>query len=270
LEKNIGFIGFGKMAQAIAGGMMKSEVVNPAQMMASIRTEQARLFAKENFGINTTSSNIEAAKWADVLFLATPPQAYFEVIEEIKTGIKQHTMIITIAAGVTIREVEQAFDQRVKVVRTMPNTPSMVGAGMTAVSVNPEINEEELLLAEKLLSSFGKVEFISEDQMDAIPSISGSSPAYVYMMIEAMADGGVKQGLSRAQSYRLAAQAVLGAAQMVLETGKHPGELKDQVASPGGATIAAVSTLEQEGFRGAVLAAMNTCMIKVKELGNRK
>jgi pyrroline-5-carboxylate reductase len=268
LNKKIGFIGFGKMAQAMAGGMVNSGL-EPRQIMASMRTEKTRQYAKDQYGITTSSSNREVAEFADVLFLAVAPYTYFEVINEVKETIKSDTIIITIAAGITTSDVEHAFGKKIKVVRTMPNTPSLVGAGMTAVSVNSEVTEDELNSIEALLSSFGKVEIIAESQMDAIPAISGSSPAYVYMMIEAMADGGVRQGLSRDQSYRLAAQAVLGAAQMVLETGKHPGELKDQVTSPGGATIAAVSTLEQERFRGAVLAAMDSCTAKVKELGKK-
>lgn len=270
MDKKIGFIGFGKMAQAMAGGMLHSGLVKPHQLMASMRTEKTKTYAKNQYGIEVTQSNSEVAGYADVLFLAVAPYMYAEVIGEIKGEVKPETIIITIAAGITASDVEKAFGQNMKVVRTMPNTPSLVGAGMTAVSVNDEVNEEELALVENLLTSFGKVEIIAESQMDAIPAISGSSPAYVYMMIEAMADGGVRQGLSRDQSYRLAAQAVLGAAQMVLETGKHPGELKDQVTSPGGATIAAVSTLEQERFRGAVLRAMDSCTAKVKELGKKE
>ncbi|MBY6037494.1 pyrroline-5-carboxylate reductase [Fictibacillus nanhaiensis] len=269
MNKRIGFIGFGKMAQAMAGGIMKSGLVKNEQIMASMRTEKTREYVKNEFGIQVSPSNSDVCRFADVLFLAVAPYAYFDVIEEVRSEMNPETIIVTIAAGITTQDVEHAFGQKVKVVRTMPNTPSLVGAGMTAVSVNDEITDEELTLVEKLLSSFGKVEIIEESQMDAIPAISGSSPAYVYMMIEAMADGGVRQGLSRDQSYRLAAQAVLGAAQMVLETGKHPGELKDQVTSPGGATIAAVSTLEQERFRGAVMAAMESCTRKVKELGQK-
>jgi pyrroline-5-carboxylate reductase len=270
MEKKIGFIGFGKMAQAMAGGMIRSGMVMPNQVMASMRTEQTKTLAKEQFGIEVTHSNSNVAVFADVLFLAVAPYQYADVIKEIKEEVKPEAVIVTIAAGITTQDIEEAFGYKVKVVRTMPNTPSLVGAGMTAVSFNARVEEGERELIEKLLSSFGKVEVIAESSMDGIPAISGSSPAYVYMMIEAMADGGVKQGLSRDQSYRLAAQAVLGAAQMVLETGKHPGELKDQVASPGGATIVAVSILEQERFRGAVLAAMDACTAKVKELGKKE
>jgi pyrroline-5-carboxylate reductase len=269
VNKHLGFIGFGKMAQAMAGGMINSGLVNPANIIASMRTETTRRLARDQFGIETSSSNLDVAKAADVLFLAVAPYTYLKVIEEVKEDVKPDAIIVTIAAGITTADIEQAFGKKVKVVRTMPNTPSLVGEGMTAVSVNDEITDEELKVVLELLSSFGKVEVIAESLMDAIPAISGSSPAYVYMMIEAMADGGVRQGLSRDQSYRVAAQAVLGAAKMVLETGKHPGELKDQVTSPGGATIAAVSTLEHERFRGAVLRAMQSCTEKVKELGKK-
>jgi pyrroline-5-carboxylate reductase len=152
----------------------------------------------------------------------------------------------------------------------MPNTPSLVGEGLTAICRNEQVTDEEFDRMDTLLSSFGKVARIVESQMDAIPSISGSSPAYVFMMIEAMADGGVSQGLARKEAYQLAAQAVLGAAKMVLETGEHPGALKDRVTSPGGSTIAAVSRLEQEQFRGAILAAMEACTEKVVEMTNAK
>jgi pyrroline-5-carboxylate reductase len=257
------------MAQAMAGGMIHSSLVHPEQIIASMRTEKSRTAAKQQFGIEIAESNKGVAAASDVLFLAVAPYSYIDVIEEIKESIKADVIIITIAAGITTGDVEKAFGKSVKVVRTMPNTPSLVGQGMTAASMNGEVTEDDWEIVKQLLNSFGKVEVISESLMDAIPAISGSSPAYVYMMIEAMADGGVRQGLSREQSYRLAAQAVLGAAQMVLESGKHPGELKDQVTSPGGATIAAVSTLEQERFRGAILAAMDSCTEKVKELGKK-
>jgi pyrroline-5-carboxylate reductase len=149
----------------------------------------------------------------------------------------------------------------------MPNTPSLVNAGMSVLCGNKYIREEEFILVEQLFQNFGQTERLEEKLMDAVPAISGSSPAYVYMFIEAMADGGVRQGIPRDKAYRLAAQAVLGAAKMVLETGVHPGELKDQVCTPGGATIEAVATLEKEQFRGAILAAMESCTIKVKTLG---
>lgn len=270
MKETIGFIGCGKMAQAMIGGMLKDGIVEPDQIIASARTLDSIEDIEEKWGIRTTINNHLVAAEADRLFLAVAPGDYTAVIQSIRDEVKPDTMIITIAAGVTISEVEQAFHRKVKVIRTMPNTPSLVGEGMTAICRNEQVTDEEFDRMDTLLSSFGKVARIVESQMDAIPSISGSSPAYVFMMIEAMADGGVSQGLARKEAYQLAAQAVLGAAKMVLETGEHPGALKDRVTSPGGSTIAAVSRLEQEQFRGAILAAMEACTEKVVEMTNAK
>jgi pyrroline-5-carboxylate reductase len=267
MNKTIGFIGYGKMAKAMIGGIIASKLIPVSDIWVSSRSDNKVVQAKATFNINSTKDNKVVASNADILILAIPPNEYREVIDEIKTTVKDSTVIITVAAGITIEQVKAQFKKAIKVVRTMPNTPSFVGEGMTAICVDELVNNEDLERVRKLLGCFGAVEEIPEAKMDAIPAISGSSPAYVFMMIEAMADGGVKQGLSREQSYRLAAQAVLGAAKMVLETGSHPGELKDQVCSPGGATIAAVATLEEKQFRGAILAAMESCYDKVKQLG---
>lgn len=258
------------MAQAMIGGMLKDGIVNQEQIIASARSLDSIEKIEENWGIRTTVNNNMVAAEADLLFLAVAPGDYPAVIQSIRDDVKENAIIITIAAGVTIEEVEQAFHRKVKVVRTMPNTPSLVGAGMTAISRNEQVDEEDYDTVDRLISSFGRVSRIDESQMDAIPAISGSSPAYVFMMIEAMADGGVREGLSRKEAYQLAAQAVFGAAKMVLETGEHPGVLKDMVTSPGGSTIAAVSKLEQEKFRGTIMEAMKTCTEKVVEMTESK
>lgn len=269
MKQTIGFIGCGKMAQAMIGGMIGKGHVQPEQVLASARTAETLHKVTERYGIRTAEDNRSVAREADLLFLAVAPNLHDAVIAEVREVLKPDAIVITVAAGITMKRVETAFGAQVKVVRTMPNTPSLVGAGMSAMCANQRVKEEELAGVVALFRSFGEVEVIAESQMDAIPSISGSSPAYAYMMIEALADGGVRLGLSRDQSYRLAAQAMLGAAQMVLETGKHPGELKDGVCSPGGATIAAVAELEQQGFRAAVLAAMEKCFAKVQDLGKK-
>jgi pyrroline-5-carboxylate reductase len=267
MGQTIGFIGCGKMAQAMIGGMIRNRHVQPEQVVASARTAETLHKVRELHGIRTTTENETVAREADYLFLAVAPSQYEAVIAEVRHAVRPSALVITVAAGITMQRVADAFQADVKVVRTMPNTPSLVGAGMSALCANERVTEEELARVAALFRNFGEVEVVAEQQMDAIPSISASSPAYVYLMIEAMADGGVRLGLSRDQAYRLAAQAVLGAARMVLETGKHPGELKDQVCSPGGATIAAVSELESQRFRGAVLAAMESCYQRVKQLG---
>ena len=223
--------------------------------------KQIKLFMKisrsKQRGRTTT-----VAEYADYLFLAVKPNQYPGVIEEVKNNIKEGAIIITIAAGVTLRSLGEQFGEKVKIVRTMPNTPSLVGEGMSAICPNENITEEELAEVVELFSSFGRAEVLEEKLMDAVPAVSGSSPAYVFMFIEALADGAVQQGIPREKAYKLASQAVLGAAKMVLETGSHPGELKDAVCSPGGATIEAVNTLEKTGFRASVISAMESCFKK--------
>jgi pyrroline-5-carboxylate reductase len=266
MDKKIGFIGCGNMAQAMIGGIIKSKLVLPSQVMASAITEKNLNFAKDKYGILVSSDNIDTAKFSDIIILAVKPNIYDVVIEEIKGYIKKDSIIITIAAGITLSFTEKAFGHNIKVIRTMPNTPALVGEGMSVLCANELVTKEELELVIKIFEGFGKSEVISEKLMDAIPAISGSSPAYVYMFIEALADGGVLDGIPRDKAYKLAAQAVLGAAKMVLETGMHPGALKDNVCSPGGSTIEAVSTLEEKGFRSAVLSAMKSCTNKSKEM----
>ncbi|RLQ97548.1 pyrroline-5-carboxylate reductase [Falsibacillus albus] len=266
MKKKIGFIGCGNMAQAMIAGMIRSEVIPPEQIMASAFTEATLIEVRKNYHIHISQDNKAVAAFADILFLAIKPDQYKKVINEIKDAVGDDTIVVTIAAGITIDAMNEALREGAKVVRTMPNTPSLVGEGLSALCPNEFVEKEELQDVKVLFESFGKAEVIQEDLMDAIPAISGSSPAYVFMFIEALADGGVMQGIPRKQAYRLAAQAVLGAAKMVLETGMHPGELKDQVCSPGGATIEAVTTLEQKQFRGAVLSAMESCTKKAKDL----
>ena len=266
MNKNIGFIGCGNMAQAIIGGIVKSKLVTPKQVMASAATNRNLTVAKESFGIEISNNNLDVARFADILILAVKPNMYGSVIEEVKESIKDDVIIVTIAAGITTDFVEKAFGRNLKVVRTMPNTPALVGEGMTAITPNKLVSKEDEEVILDIFQSFGKTEIIEEKLMNVIPAISGSSPAYVYMFIEALADGGVLQGIPRNKAYKLAAQAVLGAAKMVLETGMHPGALKDNVCSPGGTTIEAVATLEEKGFRSAVISAMNSCTDKANEM----
>lgn len=270
MKKTIGFIGAGKMAQAMISGILEAELITPDNIIASARTEKTLDKIKHTYRIQTTLDNKDVAGFADILILAVEPDQHSKVINEIKNVVKSDAIIVTIAAGITLGHVEKSFGHQVKLIRSMPNTPSLVGEGMTAYCSNGLISEADLENVEQLFNAFGKTERLEERFMDAIPSISGSSPAYVYMFIEAMADGGVRQGIPREKAYRLAAQAVLGAAKMVLETGTHPGELKDNVCTPGGATIEAVAALERNLFRGSVLAAMESCTDKIKILTSGK
>ena len=206
-----------------------------------------------------TPDNRQAAKESEILFLSVKPQFYPAVIAEIREEVTKEQLVITIAPGKTLEWLEEQFGKKLKLIRTMPNTPAMVGEGMTAVCPGPEVEKEELEYVLRILNTIGKTEVVEERLMDAVVSVSGSSPAYVFMMIEAMADAAVAEGMPRPLAYRFAAQAVYGSAKMVLETGKHPGELKDMVCSPAGTTIEAVRILEQKGFRSALIEAMKAC-----------
>lgn len=254
----LGFIGTGNMATAILGGIIKNEIFRPDEIIGSDISEAGREKVKNSYGIHVTDDNVKAAE-AEVVILSVKPQFYEETIREIRDVIRQEQIVITIAPGKTLNWLAGQFGKQVKIVRTMPNTPALVGEGMTAACANEFVTEDELKYALNILSSFGKVEVVSEHLIDAVVAVSGSSPAYVFMMIEAMADAAVSEGMPRQQAYQFAAQAVYGSAKMVLETGKHPAELKDMVCSPAGTTIEAVRVLEDKGLRSAVIEAMKTC-----------
>ena len=254
----LGFIGTGNMAGAIMGGIIKNQIFRPEEIIGADISEAGREKTKEAYGIEVTEDNRKAAD-SEVLILSVKPQYYADAIAEIKDCVRDDQLVITIAPGKTLAWLEEQFGKPVKIVRTMPNTPALVGEGMTAACVNQYVTEEEKAYALKILSSFGKVELVPEHLIDAVVAVSGSAPAYVFMFIEAMADAAVAEGMPRAQAYEFAAQAVYGSAKMVLETGKHPGELKDMVCSPAGTTIEAVRVLEEKGLRSAVIEAMRAC-----------
>ena len=241
----LGFIGTGNMASAIMGGIIKNQIIPANDIIGADVMESGRERVKEQFKIQVTADNHEVINRSDIVILSVKPQFYAEVIAEIKDDVREDQIIITIAPGKTLAWLKEQFGKNVKIVRTMPNTPALVGEGMTAACPNEYMTKEEIAYVLTLLESF--------------VSVSGSSPAYVFMFIEAMADAAVSGGMPRAQAYQFAAQAVLGSAKMVLETGKHPGELKDMVCSPAGTTIEAVRVLEEKGFRSSVIEAMKTC-----------
>ncbi len=268
VDKQIGFLGCGSMGQAMIQGMIQSNLVKPEQIAATALSDETIDFVDEEYGIHISTDNKKLAQESDILFLAVKPYIYQGVIQEIKSSIHEHTVIVTVAAGITLDQVKESFGSQVKVIRSMPNTPSLVGAGMSVLCPNDFITEEDLHDVKELFESFGEAEVIEEHLMDAVPALSGSSPAFVYMFIEAMADTAVQQGFPRDKAYKLASQAVQGAAKMVLETGKHPGELKDAVCTPGGTTIEGVTALEQTGLRSSVIQAMTACTNKSKELSS--
>lgn len=270
MKKNIGFIGCGNMAQAMITGIVSSKIVFGENVFVSDKDEEKLKYIKEKFNVNISKDNKEVAENSDIIILAVKPNKYGEVIQGIKDHVKKDVIIVVIGAGITIDYVEESFEKKLKIIRTMPNTPALVGEGMSAICYNELITENDLEDVVNIFKSFGKVEIIEEDLMDAIPAISGSSPAYVYMFIEALADGAVLDGVPRDKAYKMAAQSVLGAAKMVLETGEHPGELKDRVCSPAGTTIEAVYSLEKNNFRGTIMEAMRKCTDKTREMSKRK
>ena len=256
----LGFIGCGNMAGAMMDGIVKSGIVSGSDIMAADLDESKLNEKKNKLGIQTTTVNTEVAEAADILFLAVKPQFYDTVTGEIKDYIKSDMTVVTIAPGKTLKYMADRIGADKKVIRTMPNTPAMVGEGMMGMCPNENVTEEDLATVRKICDSFGKTEAITENLMDVVTAVSGSSPAYVFMFIEAMADAAVAGGMARDKAYKFAAQAVLGSAKMVLETGKHPGELKDIVCSPAGTTIQAVRVLEEKGMRSAVFEAMMKCL----------
>ena len=261
----LGFIGTGNMAGAIMGGIIRNGVLKPEEIIGSDILEAGREKVHSLYGICVTDDNREAAK-AEIVVLSVKPQYYEQTIAQIRDEITDEQVIVTLAPGKTLEWLQGQFGKDVKIVRPMPNTSAMVGAGMTAACANALVTKEELEKVLTILRSFGEVEVVSEHLIDAVVSASVSSPAYVFMMIEAMADAAVADGMPRPQAYKFAAQAVMGSAKMVLETGKHPGELKDMVCSPAGTTIEAVQVLEERGFRSAIIEAMRVCAEKSRNM----
>ena len=261
-----GFIGCGNMATAMVRGILKAKKAEPEEIFVSRRHMEPLQQLQQELGIGITTDNKEVAAFADVLFLAVKPQFYAETIREIRDAVRENTIVVSIAPGKTLDWLMEQFGRSVKLVRTMPNTPAMVGEGMMGICPGTSVTEKELEAVRELCSGFSRTEIVTENLMDVVVSVSGSAPAYVFMFIEAMADAAVADGMPRKSAYTFAAQAVLGSAKMVLETGKHPGELKDMVCSPGGTTIEAVRVLEEKGLRSAVIEAMKACTKKSRDM----
>ena len=262
----LGFVGCGNMAGAMMGGIIKNNIFKAEDVYGSDVFEPSRERVKNMYGIHVSDNNVDVVDAVDVLVLAVKPQYYESVITQIKDHVRADQLIITIAPGITIEYLTDMLGFDSRVVRAMPNTPALVGEGMTGATPNEFVTEAELKYVCEILSGFSKVEVISEKLMDTVVAVSGSSPAYVFMFIEAMADEAVAEGMPRALAYEFAAQAVLGSAKMVLETGKHPGELKDMVCSPAGTTIQAVKVLEETGFRASVMDAVEACIEKSRSM----
>lgn len=265
-DMKIGFIGLGNMARAILGGMLRQGIVSKEEIIGSAKTERTLQAVEKEYGIAVTLSNEKVAEEAEVLILAVKPQFLEEVIAQIGGKLRQEALVISIAAGKSLSWLEEAFQKKLKLVRCMPNTPALVGEGCTGVCVSEAVSEAERAYALRLMESFGRATLVEERLMNVVGAVSGCSPAYVFLFLEAMADAAVAGGMSRAQAYEFAAQAVCGSAKLLLETGKHPGELKDMVCSPGGSTIEGIRVLEEAGFRSAVMEALLAAMEKSKRL----
>ncbi len=256
-----GFIGMGNMGFAILKGLL-SEYAPEQLVFYEPDSEKAEDISART-GVTAVTDNKSCAVQSEYVVLAVKPQNYNKVIQEIRDEITDRHIIISIAPGITIDDLMGRFGKTCRIVRAMPNTPALVGEGMTGICFEQErFSDEETDTIRAFFCSFGKVEVVDEKLMNAVVCASGSSPAYVYMFIEAMADSVVKYGLPRAAAYEMVAQTVLGSAKMILETGEHPGKLKDQVCSPGGTTIAAVAALEEHGFRNALIKAGDACYEK--------
>ena len=265
-SKKIAMIGAGQMAEALLAGLLASRSADPTALFATDTSAERRDLVKRRFGIRVGSDNCEAVSWADVVLLAVKPQSLDSVLEGIASTLAGR-LVISIAAGVSIRRIAGRVPHGTRIVRVMPNAPALVREGMSALAFGPGVTEEDISLARALFEAVGRVVTVEEHLMEAVTGLSGSGPAYVFMAIEAMADGGVKMGLSRSVAELLAAQTVLGAARMMLETGEHPARLKDRVASPGGTTIAGLHQLEQGGLRASLMAAVEAATKKSEEMG---
>lgn len=261
----VGFIGLGNMASAMMTGMLAKGMVVKEETIGSDLSEKQRSEVEAKFGIRTTKDNATVVKESDLIILAVKPQYASDVLAEIAPFV-DGKYILSIMAGKSISFIREYLGEKCKIIRTMPNTPALVGEGCTAMSFDSDVQEEKKEEMIHLFESFGKAYEVPESLMDVVVGVSGSSPAYVFMLIEAMADGAVLKGMPRDLAYQLASQAVLGSAKMVLETGEHPGALKDKVCSPGGTTICAVEELEKRGFRSAIIEAEKVCIDKSKSL----
>ena len=263
----IGFFGAGKMATALARGFIRAGIVFPKEIIASDLSEAARAAFTKETSAKTTASNADVLQFANVLVLAVKPDQVAGVLAEQRGNITNEQLLISIAAGVTLAKMEAALPAGARVIRVMPNTPALVGEAAAAFALGKSATAADGELAKKLLSAVGIAFQVKESLLDAVTGLSGSGPAYVYQFIEAMSDGGVAAGLPRDIATKLAAQTVLGAAKMVLETGQHPGALKDQVTSPGGTTIEGLHELEKGKLRATVMSAVRAATEKSKKLG---
>jgi pyrroline-5-carboxylate reductase len=266
-EKRMAFIGGGNMSEALIGGLFRTGRARPDQLVATDILSSRRDFLANHFGISTSGDNTGAAAQADIIVLSVEPQHLDEVLEDIRAVAGPTKLMVSVAAGYPIARIARRLGASTRIVRAMPNTPSIIGEGITALACGAGLSAEDRVAVLALFEAVGKVVEVEERLMDAVTGLSGSGPAYVYLMVEALADGGVKMGLPRATAAALAAQTVAGAARMVLSSQEHPAVLKDRVASPGGTTIAGLHALEQGRMRATLMSAVQSAARRSGELG---
>jgi len=254
------------MAGSMVRQMIEKGFVKPEDVIASAFHEKRRQQLTAELGIRTTENNVNVAKEADILLLGLKPQDHKRVIRKINTSLRTETLIVTIAVGITMEWIKECFGRPVKLIRAMPNTPAQVGEGVTGFCANQWVTEEEKERIVQMLNTFGQSIEVRESDMEVVGSIGGAAPAFVYIMIEALADGAVAEGMKRDLAYQFASQMVLGSGKLVRDSGLHPGALKDMVCSPGGTTIEGVSLLEERGFRSALMQAVRVCVEKSRIL----
>lgn len=267
-SKKIVFIGAGNMGEALLGGLLKSDLTNPENIIATdIRQERLDYISKK-WGVKATQNVTEAVDQADVIVLCIKPQTIAEVLTTIKDHVKTEQLVLSIVAGITTRTIDYFISKNNPVIRAMPNIPAVVDEGAAGVCLGEHAGDIHKEIALKILGSVGTVEIVNESQMDVVTGLSGSGPAYIYMVIEALTDGGVMMGLPRDVATKLATQTVLGSAKLVKETGIHPAMLRDQVTTPGGTTIRAIQSLEESGLRPMLIKAVEIATSRSKELSH--
>jgi pyrroline-5-carboxylate reductase len=268
-EMTIGFLGGGNMAAALIKGVLAAKVVAPSKVIVSDVKADRLAFFEETHGVRTTQDNHALVGASDVVVLAVKPQVFDKVLDAVGADFRPHQLLVSVAAGVPVCAMEARLPDGARVVRSMPNTPATVDAGATAIAAGTHATDEDLEVARGLFSAVGRVVTLDESLLDAVTGLSGSGPAYVMLMIEALADGGVKVGLHRDTALLLAAQTVYGSAKLLLDTGEHPGRLKDMVTSPGGTAIAGLHTLESGGLRRTLIDAVEAATKRAAELGDQ-
>jgi len=267
-NQKIAFIGAGNMAEALMAGLLQSGTVKSSSILATDVSQDRLNFLKGKYHVHVEADNIEAIKWATIIILAVKPQVLPHVLRQVKKGLKKSQLVISIAAGFPLSKILGALSSSASVIRAMPNTPCLVQQGATALATGKTITDNQLHVAQEIFEASGKVVIVEETLMDAVTGLSGSGPAFVYVIIEALADGGVRMGLPRHIAQTLATQTVLGTANLVSISGEHPGLLKDRVTSPGGTTIAGLHELEKGGVRATFMSAVEAATKRSQELGS--